>query len=306
MEAEETDGTARCVRNGLGAAVPADAQKGILRAAEWFRQYFLHGLPLENIKSLILLDLKILLGADIPWQLPGKQPDPESLAALSQAGAGDDKSESSHDESSAAAATDPAPNAAAPGADAPDPMNFLTWTSENWETVDFSRISFPADQTPLKNKTYYAVAVIFLNLVSVRAKHPAVWDELKAAWLATFSKQLSGETLGPPPFEGPYAFSKEEREWCKGTLPYFGAGGTKSPPLIRRASGRSGAKHEPPAAAAAVGTERRADAAAPTTPYQQKVSDWLRFLTYSRHCVLFQLIEKFAFILIILIILIIY
>ena len=53
---------------------------------------------LENMKDLVLLDLKILLGADIPWGHVGKQPDaPPDLAtaSLSQArGAwgGDDNS----------------------------------------------------------------------------------------------------------------------------------------------------------------------------------------------------------------------
>ena len=52
----------------------------------------------ENFKELILLDLKILLGADIPWQRSGKQQE-LSVAALSKAGADDDKSASDDDKS---------------------------------------------------------------------------------------------------------------------------------------------------------------------------------------------------------------
>ena len=55
---------------------------------------------LENMKDLVLLDLKILLGADIPWSHSGKQPDAHSdlaAAALSQARRSDDDSVSSND-----------------------------------------------------------------------------------------------------------------------------------------------------------------------------------------------------------------
>ena len=68
---------------------------------------------LENMKALVLLDLRILLGADIPWSHSGKQPE-LAAAALSQGGAGDDDSVSSKDNTPA-----PAEGAAAPGAAAP-------------------------------------------------------------------------------------------------------------------------------------------------------------------------------------------
>ena len=122
------------------------------------------------MKNLVLLDLRILLGADIPWAHVGKQPQaPADLAtaALSQAGGGDDNSVSSIEDAAAPEAAAPeagAPEAAAPeAAAAPDPNNFLTWTHQNWEKVPFDLISFPSGQTPLKTRTYYAVAVIFLN-----------------------------------------------------------------------------------------------------------------------------------------------
>jgi hypothetical protein len=58
---------------------------------------------LENMKELVLLDLKILLGADIAWSHSGKQPEAAATElaapAISQGGAGDDDSESSRDES---------------------------------------------------------------------------------------------------------------------------------------------------------------------------------------------------------------
>jgi len=99
---------------------------------------------LENMKNLVLLDLRILLGADIPWAHVGKQPDAPSdlaTAALSQAGGGDDDSVSSKDDAAvpesaalqAAAPQAAAPDAAAPEAvaPAPDPNNFLTWTHQS-------------------------------------------------------------------------------------------------------------------------------------------------------------------------------
>ena len=84
---------------------------------------------LENMKDLVLLDLKILLGADIPWSHSGKQPDAPSdlaAAALSQARRSDDDSVSSKDDAAAPDAA--APDAAAPEAVelAPDKNNFLT------------------------------------------------------------------------------------------------------------------------------------------------------------------------------------
>ena len=91
---------------------------------------------LENMKDLVLLDLKILLGADIPWSHSGKQYDAPSdlaAAALSQARRSDDDSVSSKDDAAAPDAAAPdaaAPEAAAPEAvePAPDKNNFLTWT----------------------------------------------------------------------------------------------------------------------------------------------------------------------------------
>ena len=80
---------------------------------------------LENMKALVLLDLRILLGADIPWSHSGKQPE-LAAAALSQGGAGDDDSVSSKDNTPAPAEGAAAPGAAAPKAAALDPNDFLT------------------------------------------------------------------------------------------------------------------------------------------------------------------------------------
>ena len=80
---------------------------------------------------------------------------------------------SSIDDAAAPGAEAAAPEAAAPD---PDPNDFLTWTHNNWDKVPFDLISFPSGQTPLKTKTYYAVAVIFLNAVSLRVQHSTVWN----------------------------------------------------------------------------------------------------------------------------------
>jgi len=245
---------------------------------------------LENMKNLVLLDLRILLGADIPWAHVGKQPDAPSdlaTAALSQAGGGDDDSVSSKDDAAvsesaalqAAALQAAAPDAASPEAvaPAPDPNNFLTWTHQNWEKVPFDLISFPSGQTPLKTRTYYAVAVIFLNTVSLRVQHSTVWKELTAAWEETFGVPLSNESLGNPPSTGPNSFSADERAWCEQTRRFLIAGGESraaSPPRgegARRrapASRRVAVEDHAGGSAAASAAARRAvaAAAAPKTP----------------------------------------
>jgi hypothetical protein len=199
---------------------------------------------LENFKELILLDLKILLGADIPWQHSGKQPDIElhadSLAALPHNSADDDKSASSSDERPAAAASggpsqDPGPHSCL------DPTNFLTWTPTNWDAVEFDKISFPADQTPLMCKSFYAVAVLFLNFLHLRTKYKTVWDQLTSAWASTFGKKLTNETLGSPPSEGPHAFTSDEREWCEQTLRFINGGSDPAAPARRSSTRNAGA-----------------------------------------------------------------
>jgi len=186
---------------------------------------------LANMKELILLDLRILLGADIPWSRSPKQPEhPPSVAdgqdALPEAASGDDKSTSGAEE----AAPDAAAAAAAVDATEPDTTNFLTWKHGNWDAVAFDEIHFPAGMNPHKTKAYYAVAVIFLNSLTLRTKHSTVWSELTAAWLDTFGVPLNNETLGTPPAAGPNAFSEEEREWCAQTLRFFSAGGAERAP----------------------------------------------------------------------------
>jgi hypothetical protein len=186
---------------------------------------------LANMKELILLDLRILLGADIPWSRSPKQPEhPPSVAdgqdALPEAASGDDKSTSGAEE----AAPDAAAAAAAVDATEPDTTNFLTWKHVNWDAVAFDEIHFPAGMNPHKTKAYYAIAVIFLNTLTLRTRHSTVWSELTAAWLDTFGVPLNNETLGTPPAAGPNAFSEEEREWCAQTLRYFSAGGAERAP----------------------------------------------------------------------------
>jgi hypothetical protein len=105
---------------------------------------------LENMKELVLLDLRIFLGSDIAWSQSGKQPEAAATElaapAISQGGAGDDDSESSRDESAAPDKSSAAPKAAATEAaePVPDPNNFLTWTHKNWNEVPFDLISFPS------------------------------------------------------------------------------------------------------------------------------------------------------------------
>jgi len=230
---------------------------------------------LENFKELILLDLKILLGADIPWQRSGKQ---LPTAALSQADADDDKSGSGGDEppdAAVAASGKPTP-VSTPDTVPPDPTNFLTWTPTNWESVEFDKLSFPADQNPLKSKPYYAVAVLFLNFTALRMKYKTVWDELTSAWTATFGEKLTKESLRSPPSEGPNAFTSPERDWCEQTLRFIDGSGTAAPKSARddgsgqRSGTRSSTRNtSSPAGDGGMGSGAKADAslsaAAPRT-----------------------------------------
>jgi hypothetical protein len=63
---------------------------------------------LENMKELVLLDLRILLGADIAWSHSGKQPEAAATElaapAILRGGSGDDNSESGRDDSAASEA----------------------------------------------------------------------------------------------------------------------------------------------------------------------------------------------------------
>ena len=180
--------------------------------------------------------------------------------ALPEAASGDDKSTSGAEE----AAPDAAAAAAAVDATEPDTTNFLTWKHGNWDAVAFDEIHFPAGMNPHKTKAYYAVAVIFLNSLTLRTKHSTVWSELTAAWLDTFGVPLNNETLGTPPAAGPNAFSEEEREWCAQTLRYFSAGGAERAPsqqsTDRRLSSR--AKRSAGIIAAAAGGSSATPAAA--------------------------------------------
>ena len=152
---------------------------------------------------------------------------------------------------------------------------------KNWEKVPFDLISFPSGQNLLKTKKYYAVAVLFLNTVSLRVQHATVWKELTEAWEYTFGVALSNESLGNPPFTGPNAFSDEERAWCKQTRRFFSAGGGSRAACSpsgehgrRRAPPRRKGTPEDPAGGspATPATARRAVAAtaAPTTPASAK------------------------------------
>ena len=236
---------------------------------------------LENMKELVLLDLKILLGADIAWSHSGKQPEAATTelaaAAISQAAAHDDDSESSRDESAAPDTSSAAQKVAATEAaePVPDSNNFLTWTHKNWNKVPFDLISFPAGQTPLKTKEYYAVALIFLNNVTLRVQHQKVWQELTDAWEETFGVTLSNEKLGDPPATGPYAFTEDERAWCEQTLRHFSAGGRAASPPPGNKEGRGqrrnvrrkvAAEHPAGGSPATPVASRKGAAATPKTP----------------------------------------
>ena len=230
---------------------------------------------LENMKSLILLDLKILLGADISWQHGSKQHEAELPApALPEAGSEDDKSESGAEEAAPAKPRSPAkPKSPAKAKDAapasapaaPDPTNILTWEQDTWNDIPFDQIRFPPDMHLHKIKAYYAVAVILLNSPTLRAKHKPVWSELTSAWLNSFGVALTDDTLGMPPAAGPNAFSADELEWCAQALRFFRAGGEARSPSPLEAARRVSVRTKRRAGRSVGGGDGGAAARTPTT-----------------------------------------
>ena len=130
--------------------------------------------------------------------------------------------------------------------------DFTTWTPETWPLLDYSKVSFPPDKPVIQNKIYYALALIFCNSTLLRSTHKECYKGLCSAWEAHFGTKLSSETLGNPPSVGPYAYTREEREWCTQSLRIFNAGAS-APPKRQRL--------QPSAGAAA--QEREADTAEP-------------------------------------------
>ena len=244
---------------------------------------------LENMKALILLDLKLLLGSDISWQRSSKQPEAFPADALPQGGPRDDKSESGADEGATATPTALAKPAPGPAAAAPDPTNILTWQHDNWNDIPFDKIPFPPDTHLHKTKAYWAVAIIFMNSPTLCAKYKTVWSELKSAWLNTFGVSLTDDTLGMPPAEGPNAFSAEELEWCAQTRRFFRAGGEgRSPSSLgpaRRASSRRKSR--------AAGGDEVATGGTPATPKTKPVQR-ITPSTPSTRCVFISFLAQFS------------
>jgi hypothetical protein len=205
---------------------------------------------LTNLKMLVLLDLKLLLGADVQWHKKMDGTRSGTTDVLDAAGPGADGSESENSEKDpviqeGAAAPEGAATAAraeagTAGADkvakvAPNLSDFTTWTPDSWDAaVPFSDLSFPVDKPLIQNKCYLAVAILFTHKVALRTQHAGMWAGLRAAWESQYGVELTEETLGKPPTAGPNKYTAAEVAWCEGTLQFLTQGGRQPRREARR------------------------------------------------------------------------
>jgi len=209
---------------------------------------------LINLKMLVLLDLKLLLGADVQWQkMDGTRSGTTDVLDAARPGADGSESEKSEPvpvnqegaavpEGAATAAPEGAATAAlaeagTAGADkvAPNLSDFTTWTPDSWDAaVPFSDLSFPVDKPLIQNKCYLAVAILFTHKVALRAQHADMWAGLRAAWESQFGVELTEETLGKPPTAGPNKYTAAEVAWCEETLRFLTQGGRQPRREARR------------------------------------------------------------------------
>jgi hypothetical protein len=173
---------------------------------------------LQNFRTLLMLEISVLLGADIEWAMGSSLAGGAAVAGppvLAAGAAADDDDASISGESDApgrairdAAAPAPAPanpnagddtNDACGGADAAaedgdrivlDVGDFTSWEPDTWEYADYDKIQFPTD--PMLSicsvRPYFAVAMILWHQPALREKHTRTWDGLTAAWKPPFTK----------------------------------------------------------------------------------------------------------------------
>ncbi len=209
---------------------------------------------LQNFKTLLMLEITILLGPDIEWATgstgSAAVADPPVLAP--GAAADDGNASISEDSDSpgrairntAATAQDPtianadddtcdtgggagAPAAPAAAEDADcnvlDMGDFTIWHSDTWVAVDYDKIQFPTDlmHSICSVWSYFAVVMILWHDPTLREKHASMWDGLNAAWKATFHHDLCSSALVNWPEDGPHGFNAAESAWLAGTLCYL-------------------------------------------------------------------------------------
>ena len=199
---------------------------------------------LTNLKMLVLLDLKLLLGADIQWHKKMDGTRSGTTDVLDAARPGADGSESDTEGAATAApegaATAARAEAGTAGADkvakvAPNLSDFTTWTPDSWDAaVPFSDLSFPVDKPLIQNKCWLAVAILFTHKVALRTQHAGMWAGLREAWESQFGVELTEETLGRPPTAGPNKYTAAEVAWCEATLQVLTQGGRQPRREARR------------------------------------------------------------------------
>lgn len=273
---------------------------------------------LQNFKTLLLLEIAILLGCDLEWatgsSVGAAVADPPVLAA---GAAADDDDASNSDESDApgrakhgAAARAPAPaepnagddtnDAGGGGADAGggggadaaaedgivlDVADFTSWQPDTWQYVDYDKIQFPTD--PMLSicsvRSYFAVAMILFYEADLREKHTRTWDGLSAAWKATFHQDLSSRALEKWPEDGPHGFNAAESAWLAETLRYLKRGPGRPTSARRRvvppAAGKAAANPPPPPRRDSSKAQRR-QGASPKPRDPDPVRSSSRFLIY--------------------------
>jgi hypothetical protein len=183
---------------------------------------------LQNFKTLLHLEIQLLLGCYVEWSVPLPQASADiDHPVLSTAGnyayadeSGGDAGQNSGAASPAAAAQAADPVATAPGVLTKD---FTTWTPGTWELLPWDEIHLPKDPNVsiCSVRSYMAIAMIMWYQPDLRLSQLRLWEQLMYAWNTTFHCDLHPNGLEKWQEDGPHAFNTEESKWLAETLCYF-------------------------------------------------------------------------------------
>ena len=163
----------------------------------------------ENLRALVGLDLKFMVGCDEVWEFSDDE----------DAGAGP----------APAAAAAPAPPLApaAPGDDAaappPPPVDPCDFTK--WDVLDLQNVPLPAQQYDAANfrarrSAHAGLLLCFMSPI-VEAAFPEVAVALEAGFQECYGAHVTVETVRRYPTVGSNAFTAEEASWFDSTYEYL-------------------------------------------------------------------------------------
>ena len=165
----------------------------------------------ENLRALVGLDLKFMVGCDEVWEFSDNE----------DAGAGPARL--------FAAAPPPAPplasaaqgdDAPAPPAPAVDPCDFT-----KWDVLDLQKVPLPAQKYDAANFTarrsaHAGLLLCFMSPI-VEAAFPEVAVTLEAGFQELYGAAVTVESVRRYPTVGPNAFTAEEASWFDSTYEYL-------------------------------------------------------------------------------------